>query len=85
MELLSLLTFVPGVNHGNKIRSRCADIKYIIGLDWIGFTSGYSVSTALRIVYWPTLLSFLGISINIEKQDMGLYIRRISCSATHLV
>ena len=25
-----------------------------IGLDWIGFTSGYRVSTALRIVYWPT-------------------------------
>ena len=23
-------------------------------LDWIGFTSGYRVSTALRIVYWPT-------------------------------
>ena len=24
------------------------------GLDWIGFTSGYRVATALRIVYWPT-------------------------------
>ena len=23
------------------------------GLDWIGFTSGYRVSTALRIAYWP--------------------------------
>ena len=23
-------------------------------LDWIGFTSGYRVATALRIVYWPT-------------------------------
>ena len=29
------------------------------GLDWIGFTSGYRVSTALRIVYWPSL-SLLG-------------------------
>ena len=26
----------------------------IFGLDWIGFTSGYRVSTALWIVYWPT-------------------------------
>ena len=26
----------------------------LYGLDWIGFTSGYRVSTALRIVYWPT-------------------------------
>ena len=31
----------------------------VIGLDWIGFTSGYRVSTALRIVYWPSL-SLLG-------------------------
>ena len=23
-------------------------------VDWIGFTSGYLVATALRIVYWPT-------------------------------
>ena len=29
------------------------------GLDWIGFTSGYRVATALRIVYWPSL-SLLG-------------------------
>ena len=33
--------------------------KSLIGLDWIGFTSGYRVSTALRIVYWPSL-SLLG-------------------------
>ena len=24
------------------------------GLDWNGFTIGYDVSTALRVVFWPT-------------------------------
>ena len=33
--------------------SKCAST----GLDWIGFTSGYRVATALRIVYWPTGVS----------------------------
>ena len=32
-----------------------------IGLDWIGFTSGYRVATALGIVYW-TSLSILGLA-----------------------
>ena len=26
----------------------------LFGLDWIGFTFGYGVSTALRTVLWPT-------------------------------
>ena len=33
--------------------------NWLPGLDWIGFTSGYRVATALRIVYWPSL-SLLG-------------------------
>ena len=35
-------------------------LRLRLGLDWIGFTSGYRVATALRIVYWPSL-SLLGI------------------------
>ena len=33
--------------------------RVVSSMDWIGFTSGYRVATALRIVYWPSL-SLLG-------------------------
>ena len=38
----------------DKVRDRNKEKERGTGLDWIGFTSGYRVSTALRIVYWPS-------------------------------
>ena len=44
-----LLHYLPLAWEGRKARmDKC------IGLDWIGFTFGYGVPTALRTVFWPT-------------------------------
>ena len=47
----SALSFERGLE---KIPLRNVVEKKVPGLDWIGFTVGYGVSTALRIVFRPT-------------------------------